>query len=175
MTFEAGTILDITETCDKVLEHFYFRKGSTIDLDRAQIELPFGYERYDIAIKKLEKDGYLKITRTKTIDFGQITSDGEVFYRTTSYQRLAQAKRAAEKRTSRKENLEIAKNILETVFGFITVALTIWTFTLDKKIEKYEDKINRLQNALDSISTKHKFKTDTLVNELTKSHSIYLK
>ncbi|WP_332021347.1 hypothetical protein [Kaistella sp.] len=152
MSYNAGALLNISETCDKLLEYFYFRKSFSVDLDKAQIELPYTYERFDIAIKKLEKDGFIKITKTKTNDFAQITSDGEIFYRTNSYDKLNKTEISQNKRTKFKEVFEYSKGIIELIIGAITIFLTIWTFSLNKKINMYESQIENLQKSLDSIN-----------------------
>jgi len=175
MTYKSGTILDISEICDKILEYFYFRKGSTPDVDSIQIELSFPYETFDIAIKNLERDGYIKITRTKSNEFGQITPAGEIFYRTTSYQRLKQSTEEKDKRVRRKENFEVAKGILEIMIGLITVSLTIWTISLDKKITKYDDKVNQLQKTVDSITVTENPIRNSIIEGIAKPDTLETK
>ena len=151
MTYNAGTMIDLTETCDKILEYFYFRKSTETSLDNAQIELPFAYERFALGIKKLETNGQLKITKTEIDSFGKITSQGELFYRTNSYKRIESTKKNEEDSKRRLQKFTLFKQIFEIILGLITIALTIWTFTLDKKIDKLEKDIDNFQNKFDSL------------------------
>ena len=137
MTYTAGTQLDLTEACDKILEYFYFRKSSAISLDDAQIELKIAYERFDIAVQQLEQDGLLKITKTKSGWFARITSSGQVFYRTTSYQKTSAQIRTEKRRTRFKYWFEI-------ILGIVTAALTISTFILENKLSSYQEKVDKL-------------------------------
>lgn len=142
MTLPAGTNLDLSPYCDKILGFFYFKKSNGfIDTDLVDQELSIPYEHCEIAIKKLETDGFLKISETSVSKFAKITPSGEVYYRTSSYQN--EASNSSKKRKI--ESIRILKDIVELIVFLFTLALGIYTFSLNKDIEDLRKEIRTLK------------------------------
>lgn len=148
MTYKAGTQLDLTDACDSILEYMYFRKSQElVDIDQGQIDLNFSYEKFEIAVKKLESDGYISLTNSTDGFLGKITTNGEVYYRTGSYKNNAKT----EKIKSLKENFRLAKDIIELVLAIMTIVLAIYTINLDRKIKLSNVKMIQLEKKIDSL------------------------
>lgn len=141
MTLPAGTNLDLSLYCDEVLGYFYFRKSNGfINTDLVDQELSIPYEHCDIAMKKLETDGFLEVFETFDSKLAKITPKGEVHYRTSSYKTESEKK----SNVNKIEKIRLFKDVIEIVVFVFTIFLGLYTFSLNKELKNLEDKIQIL-------------------------------
>lgn len=167
MTLPAGTNLDISLYCDEVLGYFYFRKSNGfIDTDLVDQELSLPYEHCDIAMKKLETDGFIEVFETSDSKLAKITPKGEVYYRTSSYK--------IESKTNTKNNtiekIRAIKDVVELVVFLFTIFLGVYTFSLNKELKSMESEIQMLKNKNGNIENL-KRELEILKSEITQSKS----
>lgn len=157
MTYEAGTILELSDSCDNILSFFYFRKAEGISIDKAADEFPYRYELFDIALKKLEADGFISITKAKPNDIARITPSGEIFYRTNSYAKI----KKQETSKNRKEYFELFKGVMQIVTPLGALALGIWTLIINITLNESKQKVQQLQIELDSLKEKNNIQKES--------------
>ncbi|MFT3918916.1 hypothetical protein [Cloacibacterium sp.] len=141
MTYPIETKFDLDEICDEILRYLYWRRydDNEVDLDQAQIELPFPFEPFEIATQKLNLNGYIELNPTNSL-LGKITQKGTVFVRTTSFVEETNNNNKA----NLKENLQNIKSILEVLFGLITICLTIYSIYITNKVSELENKLESI-------------------------------
>jgi len=93
MTYPIDTKFNLDEVSDEILRYLYWRRydGQMVDLDNAQCELPYPFEPFEIALQKLNLNGYIELDPSNSL-MGKITQKGVVFVRTTSF--VAESKKA---------------------------------------------------------------------------------
>ena len=157
MTLKARTNLNLSLYCDKVLEFFYFRKSNgLIEVDQVDQELLLPYEHCELAIKKLKNDDFLEIVENFDGKFAQITTKGEIHYRTTSYKKES----AKINSSSIIEKFRVLKDIVQFILFSITIFLSIYTLKIDKELVEIKKEIK--------ILNENNLKIDSLKRELLK-------
>ena len=86
MTYPAGHKFDLEVECEEILQYLYWRRynNAYVDLDAAQMELPFPFEVFEMATYKLKSDGLVELHPENNL-LGRITLNGALFWRTESY------------------------------------------------------------------------------------------
>lgn len=103
MTYPIDTKFNLDAICDEILRYLYWRRydGKFVDLDQAQIQLPFPFEPFEIALKKLNLEGYIELNPKNTL-LGKITAKGTVFIRTTSFEESAGSLKNQDRKNNRR-------------------------------------------------------------------------
>jgi hypothetical protein len=142
MTYPIETKFDLEEICDEILRYMYCRRydGNDIDLDQAQIELPFPFEPFEIATQKLNLEGYIQLNPENSL-LGKITQKGTVFIRTTSF--IEEANKNI--KAKQKENFQNIKSIIEIIFGLITICLTVYSIYITNIVSELENKLELIE------------------------------
>lgn len=150
MTYPVGTKFNLDEVSDEILRYLYWRRfdGEMVDLDNAQCELPYPFEPFEIALQKLNLEEYIKLDPSNSL-MGKITPKGVVFLRTTSF--MEESKKAYWQKF--KERFQGVKSLLELVFGFATIILTIYSFQLSDSVQKLQNKIETLEEKIIKIES----------------------
>lgn len=170
MTYPIDIKFNLDEVSDEILRYLYWRRydGLMVDLRNAQCELPYPFEPFEIALQKLNLDGYIALAPSNSL-LGKITQKGVVFVRTTSF--VAESKKSYWQKF--KDRFQGVKSFLELVFGLATIVLTIYSSQLDNRITELENKIEILEQKnleYDTHEIKKKnnsFKTEKASNDST--------
>jgi len=87
MTNQIDTKFNLDVISDEILRYLYLRRydGKFVNLDQAQIELPFPFDPFEIALTRLNMEGYIELNSKNTL-LGKITAKGTSFIRTTSFE-----------------------------------------------------------------------------------------
>ena len=127
MTYPIEIKFNLDEVSDEILRYLYWRRydEKMIDLINARFQLPYPFEPFEIALQKLNLDGYIELDPINSL-MGKISQKGLVFVRTTSF--VAESKKAYLQKF--KDRFQGVKSFLELVFGLIAIILTIYSYQL---------------------------------------------
>lgn len=122
MTYPMGTKFNLDLVSDEILRYLYWRRGQDnfIDLDQAQIELPFAFEPFEVALNKLNIEGFIELDVHNSLS-GKITPKGIVFVRTTSFEEYAKDLQSQILKNKLKFWLPIILSVLALVVSILSL------------------------------------------------------